>query len=385
MDEPPRWVILASAFQIVLIDRAKWAQKRFIRFDLQEIFGRKEDTTLKAMSVLLHSDSLVPKDGMSLLDTLDENSHKHAFGVTEDLKYALRESIELLANEAIYCKEQQGEDVLSQADLDAQLSRESLRYMYRLLFIFYIESRPELGYVPVKSSAYLHGYSLENLRDLELMPLLTDNDKNGYFFDDSIQLLFDMIYRGRSYSQSGNGRDFFEISPLRSHLFDPEHTPFLDSVKIRNHIWQAIIQNLSLSRPKGKKGRGRISYANLGINQLGAVYEALLSYKGFIATERLYEVKKAGTNPTPLENAYFVTEAQLPEYKETERVFDKEGKLVKFETGAFIYRLAGRDREKSASYYTPEVLTKGGREFVFQVQTGVNMGQKDFYLLELSA
>ncbi len=26
--------------------------------------------------------------------------------------------------------------------------------------------------------------------------------------------------------------------------------------------------------------------------------------------------------------------------------------------GTFIYRLAGRDREKSASYYTPEVLTK---------------------------
>lgn len=359
LDEPPRWVMLISAFQIVLIDRAKWAQKRFLRFDLQEIFGRKEDVTLKAMSVLLHSDSLAPKDGMSLLDTLDENSHKHAFGVTEDLKYALRESIEILANEAIYYKLQKGEEVLSQTDLDAQLSRESLRYMYRLLFLFYIESRPELGYVPVKSSAYLQGYSLENLRDLELMPLLTDSDKNGYFFHDSIQLLFEMIYEGRSQTtRERNGQNLFEISPLRSHLFDPDHTPFLDGVKIRNHVWQSIIQSLSLSRPgKGKKGRGRISYANLGINQLGAVYEALLSYKGFIATETLYEVKKAGTNPTPLENAYFVTEAQLPEYKEEERVFEK-GKLVKYQTGTFIYRLAGRDREKSASYYTPEVLTK---------------------------
>jgi type II restriction/modification system DNA methylase subunit YeeA len=31
---------------------------------------------------------------------------------------------------------------------------------------------------------------------------------------------------------------------------------------------------------------------------------------------------------------------------------------VRYEPGTFIYRLAGRDREKSASYYTPEVLTK---------------------------
>ena len=119
------------------------------------------------------------------------------------------------------------------------------------------------------------------------------------------------------------GKDIFSISPLRSHLFDPSYTPLLNGVKLRNHIWQEIIQSLSLSRvKKGNKGRGRISYANLGINQLGAVYEALLSYKGFIATETLFEVKKAGTNPTPLENAYFVTEAQLSEYKEEERVFD---------------------------------------------------------------
>ena len=29
-----------------------------------------------------------------------------------------------------------------------------------------------------------------------------------------------------------------------------------------------------------------------------------------------------------------------------------------YKKGEFIYRLAGREREKSASYYTPEVLTK---------------------------
>jgi hypothetical protein len=130
-------------------------------------------------------------------------------------------------------------------------------------------------------------------------------------------------------------------------------------VKLRNHIWQEIIQSLSLSREqKGKGQRGRISYANLGINQLGAVYEALLSYKGFIAKEDLFEVKKADSNPTELENAYFVNEAQLSEYTKEERVFNSDGTIRRYSKGSFIYRLAGRDREKSASYYTPEVLTK---------------------------
>ncbi len=35
-----------------------------------------------------------------------------------------------------------------------------------------------------------------------------------------------------------------------------------------------------------------------------------------------------------------------------------DGTLAKYEKGTFIYRLAGRNRESSASYYTPEVLTQ---------------------------
>jgi len=359
LEEPPRWIMLVSPFQIVLIERAKWAQKRFLRFDLKEIIERKEDAMLKAFSVLLHSESLAPKDGLSLLDTLDENSHKHAFGVTEDLKYSLRSAVELLGNEAIYYHFQQNPDFLLTPELESDLTREALRYMYRMLFLFYIESRPELGFIPSKSAAFLRGYSLETLRDLELMPLLTDSDKNGYYFSESVSLYFDMIYNGRvSPKVNMTGKDIFSISPLRSHLFDPAKTPLLNEVQLRNHVWQDIIQSLSLSRPKKNKGRGRISYANLGINQLGAVYEALLSYKGFIAKETLYEVKKAGSNPTELENAYFVTETQLSEYKESERVFNTDGTIKAYKEGCFIYRLAGRDREKSASYYTPEVLTK---------------------------
>ena len=32
--------------------------------------------------------------------------------------------------------------------------------------------------------------------------------------------------------------------------------------------------------------------------------------------------------------------------------------MRKHPRGSFIYRLAGRDRQKSASYYTPQVLTR---------------------------
>ncbi|MGH2359084.1 MAG: Eco57I restriction-modification methylase domain-containing protein, partial [bacterium] len=59
-----------------------------------------------------------------------------------------------------------------------------------------------------------------------------------------------------------------------------------------------------------------------------------------------------------LGNAYFVKAEDLEKYEPVERVYDAQGALKKHAKGTFIYRLAGRNREKSASYYTPEVLTR---------------------------
>ncbi|MBL7173111.1 MAG: hypothetical protein ISS68_09770, partial [Desulfobacteraceae bacterium] len=369
LSEPPRWVILASLTQMVLMDRSKWNQKRLLRFDLSEIFGRRDMSTIQATAALLHRNHICPADGLSLLDTLDENSHKHAFAVSEDLKYALRESIELIGNEAVhYLMERRKKGVFTgEEKLDeGQLTRECLRFMYRILFLLYIEARPELGYAPMKSDAYRTGYSFETLRDLEMANLTTEESQNGTYIHESLNLLFNtLIYEGFSPAQKGfhfgdkPQHDVFEMKPLKSHLFDPARTPILNRVKFRNSMLQKVIRLMSLSRPKGKKSRrGRISYAQLGINQLGAVYEALLSYQGFFAETDLYEVKKAGETPNELETAYFVKDEDLEKYEEGEKVFNPDGTLIHYPKGTFIYRLAGRDRQKSASYYTPEVLTQ---------------------------
>ena len=364
--EPPRWVMLASDAQLVLIDRGKCNEKRLLRFELTEILGRKEASTLQSMAALLHRESVCPAEGLSLLDTLDENSHKHAFAVSEDLKYALREAIELLGNEAvIYLREIRKKGIFSgEEKIDPkELTKECLRYMYRLLFLFYIEARPELGYAPMKSDAYRMGYSLETLRDLEMVKLSTEESRNGTFIHDSVQLLFELIYNGFKASQLALNdkpdHHIFRITPLRSHLFDPARTPILNRVKLSNETLQRVIRLMSLSQPGNRsRRRGRISYAQLGINQLGAVYEALLSYQGFFAETDLYEVKKAGEKYNELKTAYFVKAEDLPKYEEEEKVGNDDGTLKQYPKGTFIYRMAGRDREKSASYYTPEVLTQ---------------------------
>ena len=250
-ENPPRWVLLVSARQWLLLDRTKFAQGRLLRFDWLELFSRREADTLKAVSVLLHKESILARQGQALLDTLDENAHKHAYGVSEDLKYALRESIELLGNAAAQqlieqAKEKKEGIYSGQKALDPdQLSIECLRYMYRLLFLFYIEARPELGYAPIQNPVYLQGYSLESLRELEMVPLTSEREQNGRYFHDTLQTLFRLIHQGYQPDNHDDllatSKDGFSMQPLQSHLFDPERTRLLNKVIFPNALLQRII------------------------------------------------------------------------------------------------------------------------------------------------
>ena len=407
---PPRWVLAVSRDQLLLIDRQKWAASRLLRFELDTLLGENNPDALLAAATLLHREHTCPTGGGTpLLDELDENSHKHAYEVSGDLKYALRRSIELLGNEAVAWLKQQHEGVFK-GKTDAQaLTMECLRYMYRLLFLFYIESRPDLGYAPMGSDVYRLGYSLESLRDMDTAELGSEEDKEGTYISDSLGRLFQMIWQGYPRRADDAAQlpladvevpfhDSFRLTPLKAHLFDPERMPTLTRVRFRNVVLREVIELMSLTREGKGKRRGRVSYSQLGINQLGAVYEALLSFRGFFADVDLYEVQPApkkgkaassddddddgledgeeggddgehviakasgtatGQDHDELEVGHFVTAEQLKAYKADEIVADPAtGQPKCYEKGRFIYRLAGRDRQKSASYYTPESLTQ---------------------------
>ena len=370
--EAPRFALLIGMDQIALIDRNKWNEKRYLRFEMSEIYARHETTTFQAMAVLLHKDSLCPDDGKVLLDDLDDASRKNASGVSENLKYALRESIELLGNEVLYdMKTRLGRDLEADPVDAGQLSIECLRYMYRMLFVLFIEARPELGYAPMKAQPYLSGYSLESLRDIaDSIREDVEEVGEGYYLHETLTKLYDLIYNGypkteeemKAAETSESLKGMFIVPPLKAHIFDPEYTKMVTNAKLRNSCMLQIIERMSLTRKNGKERRRRISYANLGINQMGAVYEALLSYRGFIAEQDLYEVKRKKDDVDELNVGYFVPESELDQYDEDERVRyqdnERKGQLRMYEKGTFIYRLAGREREKSASYYTPESLTK---------------------------
>jgi len=380
-EDAPRWIMLLAGSRLLLLDKRTFAQGRYLSFDLDDAYGRNERETFQHVAAFLSADTLCPDgdSGEVLHDRLEEQSHRFAHGVTERLQLAVREAIEALANEwvsdrrkrKISFTRRQADEISPGAseEITAEdLRHEALIFVYRLLFCFYAEARGgELGILPINDDIYLMGYSLESLRDLEQVPL-TPHTENGTYFIEHLNRLFHIIYNGHEpQKQAGDALGYtpsettkaFIVRPLTATLFNPPRTPLFNKTRFSNRCIQTVIRKLSLSVDDRTRTVGRVNYAELGINQLGAVYEGLLSYKGMFIDRDLVHVKPAGRDladkKTP---SWFVPVERENEFTADEVERLDNGKARIYKKGDFVLHLSGIDREQSASYYTPEVLTR---------------------------
>ncbi|MGP5412088.1 restriction endonuclease [Brachybacterium paraconglomeratum] len=364
-DAPEFLLVLAGRFA-VLTSAQLWPQGRYLVADLQTIAERndlKRGGEVERMLAALSADSLAPDANSQIwwAATVQE-SIDNAVGVSEDLRDGVRESIEIIANEVIRRREAKGLDPLPQHQAQP-LALQSLRYLYRILFLLYAEASPELGVLPVGTPEYQAGYSVDRLRDLTQREVPLDAAHGTYLYS-SLQILFDLINEGHhpkdaqadGPAEHGSGALVFEN--LDADLFRKDRTALIDEVKLGNQALQAVLENLLLSRVKKGKNRGFISYVALGINQLGAVYESLMSYTGSFADQDLVEVAKGGD---PKDGSWVVPEDVIDESMTQHLVMveDETGRKVPrtYRHGEFVFRLSGRARQQSASYYSPEVIT----------------------------
>lgn len=383
-EDAPRWVLLLGGSRVLLIDRHTRAQGRWLAFDLDDAYGRAERATFEHLAAFLAADTLCPggETDQVLHDRLEAQSHRFAHGVTDSLQFAVRETIELLAREWIADRRRRQ---LAFSHLDGspitaeQLKHEALITVYRLLFCFYAEARgAELGILPINDDAYRLGYSLEALRDLEQVPL-TPITEQGHYFHEHLKRLFGLIHAGFHTRRGGpaldlgdGGSPVFSLRPLTATLFDPAATPLLNQARLSNHCLQQVIQKLSLSTDERTRSLGRVNYAELGINQLGAVYEGLLVYRATYAERDLIHVKPANgaffsevrAGRAALKTArdtptWFAPADRLEEFAADEIERESETSRPRiYKKGEFVLHIAGLDRENSASYYTPEALTR---------------------------
>lgn len=368
-DTPPAFVVVQAGQWHLLAEAERWAEGRYLAVDLLVVVERRHEARGgeidRAAAIFGHHALKPDADGNIWWTGVLEDSVKHTVGVSKDLREGIRLSIEIIANEVVRRRREQG---LTMDGVDAnELAKHSLRFLYRILFLLYAEASPELQVLPIGAAEYEEGYGLDRLRELTLTELVSHRARTGTHLFESLKKLFDLVDKGHTPAARENVTDDpapgLEFNPLRADLFSPRATALIDEVGLGNEATQQVLEHLLLTKEsKSRKGadRGFISYAELGINQLGAVYEGLMSYTGFFAEEDLYEVAKNGDPEkgswvVPVDRADHLSESDFVRKEDPDT---HELKPVVHRKGTFVFRLAGRERQQSASYYTPEVLTK---------------------------
>jgi hypothetical protein len=364
-DDAPRFALVLAGRWALVAEQERWAEGRYLAVDLQLVCERndtKRGGEIDRALTCLCAESLAPDaDGDIWWTATLEVSVRHTVGVSQDLREGVRLSIEIIANEVVRRRRDLGLPPLPAHEAQP-LAQQSLRFLYRILFLLYAEASPELGVLPVGVPEYQQGYSLDRLRDLTLVELTTPRSRAGTHLYDSLDVLFRLVDRApdRERSTDDAASEGLTFRQLRADLFRPEAVAHISDVGLGNTALQRVLRNLLLSKESRGRDRGFISYAELGINQLGAVYEGLMSYTGFFAEDDLYEVAKGGDASkgswvVPVARADGIAAA---DFVRTTDPLTGEATPVLHERGTFVYRLSGRARQQSASYYTPEVLTR---------------------------
>ncbi len=361
-DDAPEFVVVFAGRWALLVDRERWPEGRYLAVDVQLVAERNETKKggeLDRFAAIFAADSVVADaEGLVWWQSVRDESVKHTVGVSKDLREGVRLSIETIANDLIQRRRSLGLDPL-EPHLAQKLAKQSLRFIYRILFLLYAEASPELRVLPVGAAEFDEGYSLDRLRDLVLVELIGDAADRTHLYD-SLAVLFRLIDTGSPVRESSGLSEGLTFNSLRADLFKPEAIDLISAAKLSDGALQLVLDRLLLSKAQKGKDRGFISYADLGINQLGAVYEGLMSYTGFFAGEDLHEVApdgnaEKGSWVVPVSRSGHLNDK---DFVKTEDPTTGEVKSVVHRAGSFVYRLSGRDRQQSASYYTPEVLTR---------------------------
>lgn len=368
-DDAPAFAVVLSGAKALVVERERWAEGRYLAVDLQLVLDRNEVKKRggefdRAVAVLAAESVSPDVDGTTWWAETLEDSVKHTVGVSKDLRDGVRESIEIIANEVVRRRAAQGLDPLPASEANT-LARQSLRYLYRVLFLLFAEASPELRVLPVGAPEYALGYGLDRLRELVLVEL-GEESRHRTHLHESLDTLFRLVDAGHKKSTATDEAGLpegLEFHPLSADLFRRESVSLIDETQLGDGALQRVLALLLLTREeRTKKGgdRGFISYADLGINQLGAVYEGLMSYSGFFAETDLFEVAKDGDSSkgswvVPVERAHDIAKQH---FVMAEDPITHERVQRRYRGGEFVFRLSGRERQTSASYYSPEVLTK---------------------------
>ncbi|MFF9754628.1 Eco57I restriction-modification methylase domain-containing protein [Streptomyces sp. NPDC014344] len=212
--------------------------------------------------------------------------------VTEALGVQVRQAVELLVDaigRADVRAVENGAAGLHASGVPAgEIYRGAVAVMMRVVFLLFAEER---GLLPADNEVYARSYSARFLRD-ELKARADEEGETSLEHTTSawhrLIALFHAVHGGVDHPGSG-----FRLPAYDGSIFDPDKYPWLERTtpllpiddRTVLHMLQAV-QEVRVGKGKDREVR-TLSFRALDVEQIGYVYEGLLSFDGRRATEHM--------------------------------------------------------------------------------------------------
>ncbi len=250
------WCLMFNGTHLRLVDAARLYARRYIEFDVD--LAIDDDRSFAAFWFVLRADRFERQGDRARtpLHAIVEASEQQASGVSRSLRQGV------LAASADVLGALVGPTATPRAPIGESFEQ-ALTIVYRLLFLLFAEAR---GLVPLWHPLYRESYSVEALR------AAAEHAAGAAGLWDALRAIARLAHAG---CRAGDLR----VTPFNGRLFAPSRTPLADRRDLDDEAARRAVLAVSTRPSPDRAGRERIAYRDLGVEQLGAVYETLLDYE----------------------------------------------------------------------------------------------------------
>jgi hypothetical protein len=251
-----RWCVVFNGTRLRVIDATRLYARRYIEFDLELVAD--DDRAFAVFWWVTQAGRFsIPGRGLAPFQEIVDASDRHASTVCRSLRDGV------LAASTDMLRALIGRRTVLQTSMADSLEQ-AVTVVYRLLFLFFAEAR---GLLPIWHPIYRESYSMESIREA------AEHPGGAIGLWDTIRAVARLAHAG---CRAGDLR----VTPFNGRLFAPYRTPLADRGDLDDEAARRVVLAISSRRlPRPAIGRERIAYRDLGVEQLGAVYETLLDYE----------------------------------------------------------------------------------------------------------
>jgi hypothetical protein len=249
------WCVVCNGLQLRIVDASRVYARRYVECDLPLVMDHVESFAGLVRVIGRHALFGDPASPRSL-QSLARESEQDAARVCR----SLREGVLSASGDVLAALLARGADLSPAAVADA--FDQSLTIVYRLVFLLFAEAR---ALVPVWHPTYRESYSVEALRD-------TAEQRDPLGIWDALRAMCRLAHAG---CRAGD----LQVTPFNGRLFAPARTPLAERRDLDDAAAKRAVLALSTRPTIDRAGRERITYRELGVEELGAVYETLLDYQ----------------------------------------------------------------------------------------------------------